>query len=95
MLQLVLLDLKLPKMNSPEVLRRQRAAERTRFLPVVILVSCEEEQDAVDGYDSHVEGYIGRPVAFAQFSRNARQLKPLVTGTERTLARRHARRLNS
>lgn len=86
--RLVLLDLKLPKVNGLEVLRRLRADERTSSLPVVVLVSCEEEQDVVDGYGSYVEGCIARPVDFAQFSRNVRRLKPLVAGTERILAER-------
>jgi len=76
--RLILLGLKLPKMNGLEVLRRLRADERTRSLPVVMLISCEREQDLVDEDGSHVDGCISRPVDFARFSRDVRQLKPLL-----------------
>lgn len=81
--RLVLMDLKLPKMDGLEVLRRLRADERTRCLPVVVLTSSEEEQGMVDVYDSHADGCIHRPVDFAQFSRAVRQLKPLLADIER------------
>jgi len=64
---LMLLDLKLPKVPGLEVLRRIRADARTRRLPVVILTSSTQEQDVGSGYDLGVNGYIRKPVDFAQF----------------------------
>ncbi len=72
--QVVLLDLKLPKVNGLEVLRRLRADERTRLLPVVILTSSGEQQDLVDGYGYGANSYIRKPVDFAQFVEAVRQL---------------------
>jgi two-component system, response regulator len=64
---LVLLDLKLPKIDGLEVLRQLRRDERTRRLPVVILTSSSEEQDIIRGYDQGANSYIRKPVDFAQF----------------------------
>lgn len=72
--QLVLLDLKLPKVDGLEVLRRMRADERTMFVPVVILTSSKEEQDLANGYKLHANSYIRKPVDFNQFSEAVRQL---------------------
>lgn len=72
--QVVLLDLKLPKMDGLEVLRRLRADERTRLLPVVILTSSDEEQDIVESYKLGANSYIRKPVDFAQFTESVRQL---------------------
>jgi CheY-like chemotaxis protein len=83
---LVLLDLKLPKVDGLEVLRRLRADEQTRFLPVVVLTSCEGEQDMLDGCGRYADGCISRSVDFAQFSRAVRQLKSLLTDIEQTPA---------
>ncbi len=73
--QLVLLDLKLPKVGGLEVLRRLRADERTRLLPVVILTSSREQQDLIGGYGYGANSYVRKPVDFAQFSRAVEQLK--------------------
>jgi two-component system, response regulator len=72
--QLVLLDLKLPKVDGLEVLKRVRADERTRRLPVVILTSSNEEQDRIDGYGLGANSYVRKPVDFGQFAEAVRQL---------------------
>jgi two-component system, response regulator len=71
---IVLLDLKLPKVDGLEVLRRIRADARTRLLPVVILTTSKEEQDLTNGYQSGANSYIRKPVDFAQFTEAVRQL---------------------
>jgi two-component system response regulator len=70
----ILLDLKLPKIGGLEVLRRIRADERTKFLPVVILTSSKEEQDLINGYKFGANSYVRKPIDFAQFTEAARQL---------------------
>ena len=72
--QVVLLDLKLPKMDGLEVLRRLRVHERTKLLPVVILTSSNEEQDRITGYGLGANSYVRKPVDFNQFIEAARQL---------------------
>jgi two-component system, response regulator len=72
--QVVLLDLKLPKVEGLEVLRRVRADKRTKLLPVVILTSSNEEQDRIDGYGLGANSYVRKPVDFSQFIDAARQL---------------------
>ena len=64
----VLLDLKLPKIDGIEVLRRLRAEERTKLLPVVILTSSKEEQDMINGYKFGANSYIRKPVDFTRFN---------------------------
>jgi CheY-like chemotaxis protein len=65
---LVILDLKLPKVDGLEVLRRVRAEGRTRMLPVVILTSSKEEQDLVESYRLGANSYVRKPVDFLQFA---------------------------
>jgi two-component system, response regulator len=73
--QLVLLDLKLPKVDGLEVLRRMRSDERTRLVPVVILTSSREQQDILDGYGLGANSYVRKPVNFVQFTAAVEQLK--------------------
>ncbi len=71
---MVLLDLKLPKIDGLEVLRRIRADERTKLVPVVILTSSKEQQDMIDGYRNGANSYVRKPVDFEQFTKAAQQL---------------------
>ena len=72
--KLILLDLKLPKMDGLEVLRRIRADKPTRLLPVVILTSSKEEQDLVEGYKGGVNSYVRKPIDFDQFLAEIREI---------------------
>lgn len=72
--QVVLLDLKLPRIDGLEVLRRVRNDERTRMLPVVILTSSKEERDLIEGYRLGCNSYVRKPVNFDEFVDAARQL---------------------
>lgn len=72
--QLILLDLKLPKVDGLEVLRRLRSDKRTRLLPIVILTSSNEEQDLMEGYQYGANSYMCKPVDFNQFADAIRQL---------------------
>jgi two-component system response regulator len=73
--QLILLDLKLPRVDGLEVLRRLRSEERTRLLPVVILTSSREQRDMLDGYGLGANSYVRKPVDFEQFVRAVDLLK--------------------
>ncbi len=73
--QLILLDVKLPKVDELEVLRGLRADERTRLLPVVLLTSSKEEQDLINGYRLGANSSVRKPVDFTQFVEAVRHLE--------------------
>ena len=72
--RLVLLDLKLPRVDGLEVLRQLRANEHTRLVPVVILTSSQEQQDILAGYDLGANSYVRKPVDFTRFAEAVRTL---------------------
>ena len=72
--QITLLDLKLPKLDGLEVLKRIRLDARTKCLPVVILTSSKEDQDLLQGYHNGANSYVRKPVDFSQFTEAIRQL---------------------
>jgi two-component system, response regulator len=72
--KVILLDLKLPKIDGREVLRQLKADERTRMIPVVVLTSSQEESDIFEAYKLGVNSYIVKPVDFEQFTESMRQL---------------------
>ncbi len=71
---LVLLDLKLPRLDGHAVLRQIRADPRTRFLPVVVLTSSDEEKDLLESYSQGCNSYVRKPVSYNEFVEAARQL---------------------
>jgi CheY-like chemotaxis protein len=72
--QVILLDLKMPKIDGIEVLRRIRADERTKLLPVVILTTSSEDKDRIETYALGANSYVRKPVDFNQFAEAVRQL---------------------
>jgi CheY-like chemotaxis protein len=72
--QVVLLDLKMPKLDGLEVLRRMRADERTQPLPVVVLTTSSEDRDKIESYKLGANSYVRKPVDFAQFAEAVQQL---------------------
>lgn len=72
--QVILLDLKLPKVDGFEVLRALRGDERTKLLPVVILTSSNEEKDRINGYGLGANSYVRKPVEFGEFIEAVKQL---------------------
>ena len=72
--QVVLLDLKMPRMDGLEVLQRVRSDERTRLLPVVVLTTSSEDKDRVESYKLGANSYIRKPVDFEQFVNAVQQL---------------------
>jgi two-component system, response regulator len=72
--QLILLDLKLPRMDGIEVLREVKGDSRTRTIPVVVLTTSRQDRDVVAGYELGVNGYLVKPVDFQQFCEAVREL---------------------
>jgi CheY-like chemotaxis protein len=71
---IVLLDLNLPRVGGLEVLKQLRSNERTKFLPVVVLTSSDEDRDRLEAYSHHANSYVRKPVNYDEFVRAARQL---------------------
>jgi DNA-binding response OmpR family regulator len=88
----VVLDLNLPEMDGLEVLKRTRAEERTRRVPVVILTSSSEDRDVIAGYDLGANSYVRKPIQFDQFATTVAQLGVYWLMIARSRAARHERR---
>ena len=72
--RIILLDLKLPKIDGLQVLERLRDSEYTKFVPVIILTSSKEEQDLISGYESGANSYVRKPVDFNEFVEAVRNI---------------------
>ncbi len=72
--QVILLDLKLPKVDGLQVLKKLRQNDQTRYVPIVVLTSSSQEQDMMQSYDLGANSYVRKPVDFEQFLEAARQL---------------------
>lgn len=72
--ELILLDLKLPRMDGLDVLRRIRGDERTQYVPVVVLTTSSEQRDIIESYDLGANSYVTKPVDFMEFIEATRQL---------------------
>lgn|ERR1700687_3660368 len=72
--KLILLDLKLPKVDGIEVLRQAKSDPRTKMIPIVVLTSSKQERDIVESYELGVNSYMLKPVDFAQFTESVRSL---------------------
>lgn len=72
--KVILLDLRLPKVDGMEVLRRVKADERTKAIPVVVLTSSKEDRDIAESYNLGVNSFISKPVGFEEFSRTVKEL---------------------
>lgn len=72
--RLILLDLKLPKVDGQEVLRKLKSNEATKTIPVVVLTSSREERDIIDSYNLGVNSYIVKPIDFEQFTQAVRDV---------------------
>ncbi len=72
--KIILLDLKMPKVGGIEVLRRVRADERTKSIPVVVMTSSKEDKDIVETYQLGVNSYIVKPVDFDKFTNSIREI---------------------
>ena len=82
---LVLLDLKLPKITGLEVLKRMRADKRTKYIPVVVLTSSTEEQDIISSYDLGANGFVQKPIDFDEFVEAANRLGVYWLGVNRAV----------